>query len=274
MLGSRGGAGLRQVDHDRHGLAYRAHRRADPRIEARVLRCPRRSRRACWTSARPPSATSSPRPQRAGGRAERDDARTARRAAPAVDARAEQLPFDDDDLRRGDGLRHDPPLGPTGGGTGGDAPVASGPVVVLTFELDSRCRPGNGLLPRGSSRSGRASSGSKPIAVVLGGRTRYRGHDPDPRRVRRRLLQGRRSRPEALLDPVVTRLAVDVGAARTTGSSSGSSSASRPRWSQVPGTPSTATCVSSGRFDGSAAPRDRRAADRQPAPADAHGRAR
>jgi SAM-dependent methyltransferase len=124
-----------RVDYDRHGHAYSRHRRADPRLAARVHAALGDARTVVnvgagtgsyephdrWVIAVEPSATM--RAQRPAG------------CAPALDARAESLPFDDDafdaamacvtvhhweDQRTGlRELRR----------------VARGPVVVFTFDL-------------------------------------------------------------------------------------------------------------------------------------------
>ena len=128
-----------RVDYDKHGRTYSRFRRADPRIARRIHAALDDARTIVnvgagagsyepddrWVLAVEPSATMrAQRPQR---------------AAPAIRARAEALPFDDDSV---DGamacvtIHHwEPPAV----GLAEMRRVARGPVVVFTFELE--CLP-------------------------------------------------------------------------------------------------------------------------------------
>ena len=124
------------VDYERHGRTYAEHRRADPRIAARIHAALGDAKTVLnvgagtgsyepsdrWVLAVEPSATM--RAQRPPG------------IAPALDARAEGLPFDDDAFDAAMAcvtIHHwQPPVA----GLRELRRVARGPVVVFTFDLD------------------------------------------------------------------------------------------------------------------------------------------
>jgi SAM-dependent methyltransferase len=126
-----------RVDYERHGRTYAHHRRTDPRIAVRVHAALGAGRTVVnvgagagsyeptdrWVLAVEPSATM--RAQRPAG------------AAPALAARAESLPFDDDTFDAAMAcltIHHwDPPAA----GLAELRRVARGTVVVLTFDMDA-----------------------------------------------------------------------------------------------------------------------------------------
>jgi SAM-dependent methyltransferase len=129
--------GSTRVDYEQHGRTYARHRRTDPRIAAQVHAALGGARTVVnvgagagsyeptdrWVLAVEPSATM--RAQRPAG------------AAPAVAARAEALPFDDDAFDAAMAcvtIHHwDPPAA----GLAELRRVARGVVVVLTFDMDA-----------------------------------------------------------------------------------------------------------------------------------------
>ena len=126
-----------RVDYERHGRTYASHRRADPRIAARIHEALGDARTVLnvgagagsyepedrWVLAVEPSATM--RAQRPAG------------AAPAIDARAEALPFDDDSVDAAMACVTIHHWEPPQAGLAELRRVARGPVVIFTFELDS-----------------------------------------------------------------------------------------------------------------------------------------
>jgi ubiquinone/menaquinone biosynthesis C-methylase UbiE len=190
------------VDYERHGRTYARHRRPDPRIAARIHAALGESHTVLnvgagsgsyepadrWVLAVEPSATM--RAQRPAD------------AAPALAARAESLPFDDDTFDAAMAcvtIHHwDSPRA----GLEELRRVARGPVVVFTFEL--HCLPAWQLdylhdcvaveLPRFPALA--------DVAAALGGRTRIE-RIPTPGDCQDGFFEAFWRRPEALLDPDV-----------------------------------------------------------------------
>jgi SAM-dependent methyltransferase len=191
-----------QVDYERHGRTYAEHRRADPRIAARIHAALGEARTVLnvgagsgsyepsdrWVLAVEPSATM--RAQRPAG------------AAPAVAAAAEALPFDDDAFgaamacvtihhwqRPQDGLAE-------------LRRVSCGPVVVFTFELDALPAWQREFLREGLDEELPRFPPVQEIASALGGRTRTE-RIPTPGDCLDGFFEAFWRRPEALLDPAV-----------------------------------------------------------------------
>jgi SAM-dependent methyltransferase len=125
------------VDYEQHGLGYARHRRADPRIAARIHAALGAAATVLNVGAGAGSYEPGDRQVLA---VEPSAAMRAQRppgAAPALDARAEALPFDDDSFDAAMAcitIHHwDPPAA----GLAELRRVARGPVVVFTFELDA-----------------------------------------------------------------------------------------------------------------------------------------
>src|SRR5437879_918350 len=126
-----------RVDYERHGGTYARHRRADPRIAARIHRVLADAATVVnvgagagsyepsdrWVLAVEPSATM---------RAQRPAA-----AAPAIAARAESLPLDDDAVDAAMACVTIHHWESPAAGLAEMRRVARGAVVVLTFELDA-----------------------------------------------------------------------------------------------------------------------------------------
>jgi hypothetical protein len=191
-----------RVDYERHGATYARHRHADPRIAARIHAALGRARtvlnvgagsgsyepRDRWLLAVEPSAVM--RAQRPAD------------AAPAIAARAEALPFDDDAVdaamacvtvhhweRRAEGLAE-------------LRRVARGSVVVFTFELAALAAWQHEYLREGLLEEQPRFGRVEEVAAELGGRTRIE-RIPTPRDCTDGFFEAFWSRPEALLDPAV-----------------------------------------------------------------------
>lgn len=160
-----------RVDYDVHGRTYARHRRPDPRLAARIHAALGDARtvvdvgagtgsyepRDRWVLAVEPSATM--RAQRPAG------------AAPAIDARAEALPLDEDAVDAAMACLTIHHREPPEAGLAEMRRVARGPVVVFTLDLDGHASWQQEFLAEGLALD------------------------------RRRFLSWRR--PEALLDPEV-----------------------------------------------------------------------
>jgi SAM-dependent methyltransferase len=162
----------REVDYERHGRTYAAHRRADPRIAARIHAALGDARtvlnvgagtgsyepRDRWVLAVEPSATM---------RAQRPPD-----AAPAIDARAEALPLDDDALDAAMACVTIHHWQPPAAGLRELRRVARGPVVVFTFELDALPAWQRRFLAPGIEQERPRFPAIEAVAEALGGRTR------------------------------------------------------------------------------------------------------
>jgi SAM-dependent methyltransferase len=190
------------VDYDQHGRSYAQQRRPDPRIAARVQDALGDSRTVLnvgagagsyeptdrWVLAVEPSATM--RAQRAPD------------AAPAVDARAEALPFDDDSFDAAMAcitIHHwDPPEA----GLAELRRVARGPVAILTFDLDGTPAWQKDHLAEGLAIERHRFPELDTIAAALGGRT-HDEHVSMPADCTDGFFDAFWNRPERLLDPAV-----------------------------------------------------------------------
>ncbi len=191
-----------RVDYERHGRTYARHRRPDPRIAACIHAALGDAHTVLnvgagagsyepddrWVLAVEPSATM--RAQRPAG------------AAPAIDARAEALPFDDgafDAAMACVTIHHwEPPEA----GLAELRRVSRGPVVVFTFELD--CLPAWQLqfLREGVAAERPRYPAIADVAAALGGRTRVE-RIPTPGDCTDGFFEAYWRRPEVLLDPSV-----------------------------------------------------------------------
>jgi SAM-dependent methyltransferase len=191
-----------RVDYERHGGTYGLHRRADPRIAARIHAALGDARtvlnvgagtgsyepRDRWLLAVEPSATM--RAQRPVG------------AAPAIDARAEALPLDDvavDAAMACVTIHHwEPPWA----GLAELRRVSRGPVVIFTFELDGLPAWQREFLHEGLVMEQPRFPAIEDIASALGGRTRVE-RIPTPGDCIDGFFEAFWRRPEALLDPAI-----------------------------------------------------------------------
>ena len=192
----------RRVDYDERGRTYSRHRRADPRIAARIHAALGEARTVVnvgagagsyepedrWVLAVEPSATM--RRQRPPG------------AAPAIAARAEALPLDDDSVDAAMAcvtIHHwDPPAA----GLAELRRVARGPVVVVTFDLDGLPAWQLDFLREGIEIERPRFGAIEEVAAALGGRTRIE-RVPTPADCADGFFEAYWNRPEALLDPEV-----------------------------------------------------------------------
>jgi SAM-dependent methyltransferase len=192
----------RRADYEKIGGAYARHRRADPRIAARIEAALGGARTVLnvgagagsyepadrWVLAVEPSATM--RAQRPAG------------AAPAIDARAEALPLDDGAVEAAMACVTIHHWEPPAAGLAELRRVARGPVVVFTFELDSLPAWQLEFLREGVELERTRFPAIADVAAALGGRTRVE-RIPTPADCEDGFFEAFWSRPEALLDPAI-----------------------------------------------------------------------
>ena len=190
------------MDYERHGRTYARHRRADPRIAARVHAALKDARtvlnvgagtgsyepRDRWVLAVEPSAAM--RAQRPLG------------APPAIAARAESLPLDDGAVDAAMACVTVHHWEPPEAGLAEMRRVARGPVVVFTFELEHLPPWQKEYLREGLVKERPRFPPAAHIAAALGGRTRVETI-PTPADCRDGFFEAFWCRPEALLDPAV-----------------------------------------------------------------------
>jgi SAM-dependent methyltransferase len=191
-----------RVDYERHGRSYAAHRRPDPRIAACIHAAMGDARTVLnvgagagsyepsdrWVLAVEPSATM---------RAQRPPS-----ATPALAARAEALPFDDDSFDAAMAcvtIHHwDPPEA----GLAELRRVSRGPVVVFTFELDALPAWQLDYLREGVAKEQPRFPAIDDVVANLGGHTHVE-RIPTPGDCVDGFFEAFWRRPEALLDPKV-----------------------------------------------------------------------
>lgn len=191
-----------RVDYEHHGRTYAQHRRPDPRIAARIHHALGDARTVLnvgagagsyepsdrWVLAVEPSTTM--RAQRPAG------------AAPAIDARAEALPFDDgafDAAMACVTIHH---WSPAEAGLAELRRVSRGPVVVFTFELQSLPAWQLDYLREGVEKELPRFPAIDAVAAALGGRTRVE-HIPTPGDCTDGFFEAFWRRPERLLESEV-----------------------------------------------------------------------
>jgi SAM-dependent methyltransferase len=196
------GAVRGSVDYERHGHTYARHRRADPRIAARIHAALGDARTVLnvgagagsyephdrWVLAVEPSATM--RAQRPSG------------AAPAIDARAEALPLDDDAVDAAMACLTIHHWQSPAAGLAELRRVARGPVVVFTFELDALPAWQKQFLREGLALERPRFPPIDEVAAALGGSTRVE-RIATPADCSDGFFEAFWNRPEALLDPAV-----------------------------------------------------------------------
>jgi SAM-dependent methyltransferase len=190
------------VDYERHGRTYSRHRRADPRIAARIHAALGDARTVLnvgagagsyepsdrWVLAVEPSATM--RAQRPAG------------AAPAIDASAEALPLDDGAVDAAMACVTIHHWQSPEAGLAELRRVARGPVVVFTFELDHLPEWQLEYLHEGVAKELPRFPAIDDVAAALGGRTRVE-RIPTPGDCTDGFFEAFWRRPEELLDPAV-----------------------------------------------------------------------
>jgi SAM-dependent methyltransferase len=191
-----------RVDYDKHGRTYSRFRRADPRIARRIALALGDAQTVLnvgagtgsyepedrWVLAIEPSATM---------RAQRPPA-----AAPAIAARAEALPLDDDSIDAAMACVTIHHWEPPAKGLAEMRRVARGPVVVFTFELEHLPAWQRDLLAPGLEIERPRFPSIEETAVALGGRVRIE-RMPTPADCVDGFFEAFWRRPEALLDPAV-----------------------------------------------------------------------
>ena len=191
-----------RVDYDTHGRGYSLHRRADPRIASRIHAALGGARtvlnvgagtgsyepRDRWVLAVEPSATM---------RAQRP-----RDAAPAVNARAEALPFDDGAFDAAMACVTVHHWQPPEAGLRELRRVARGPVVVFTFDLEHLPAWQLEYLAEAVEVERPRFPAIDDIAATLGGRTRVEAV-PVPGDCEDAFFEAFWRRPEKLLDPSI-----------------------------------------------------------------------
>jgi hypothetical protein len=191
-----------RVDYERHGRTYAQHRRPDPRIAARIHAALGDARTVLnvgagtgsyepadrWVLAVEPSATM--RAQRPAG------------SAPAIDARAESLPFDDGAVDAAMACVTIHHWESAVGGLAELRRVARGPVVVFTFELDDLPVWQQEHLREGLVLERPRFPRIEDVEAALGGRTRVE-RLATPGECVDGFFEAFWRRPEALLDPAV-----------------------------------------------------------------------
>jgi SAM-dependent methyltransferase len=191
-----------RVDYEQHGRSYARHRRADPRIAARIHAALGEAKTVLnvgagagsyepadrWVLAVEPSATM--RAQRPRG------------AAPAIDARAEALPFDDGAVDAAMACVTIHHWEPPAAGLAELRRVARGPVVVFTFDLGALPAWQQEHLHEGLVIERPRFPAITDVAAALGGRTRVE-HVPTPADCEDGFFEAFWNRPEALLDPSI-----------------------------------------------------------------------
>jgi SAM-dependent methyltransferase len=189
----------RQVDYEQLGASYPRHRRADPRIAARIHAELRSARTVVnvgagtgsyepadrWVLAVEPSAAM---------RAQRP-----RDAAPAIAARAEALPLDDEAVDAAMACVTIHHWQSPAAGLAELRRVARGPVVVFTFELESLVAWQRDYLRDGIELEHARFPAIAEVAAALGGRTRVE-RIRTPADCADGFFEAFWNRPEALLD--------------------------------------------------------------------------
>ncbi len=191
-----------RVDYERHGRTYAQHRRADPRIAARIHAALGDARTVLNVGAGAgsyepddrlvlavePSATM--RAQRPAG------------AAPAIDARAEALPLDDGAVDAAMACVTIHHWESPATGLAELRRVSRGPVVIFTFELDRLPAWQHEFLREGVAKEQPRFPAIDEVAAALGGRTRVE-RIPTPGDCTDGFFEAFWRRPEELLDPAI-----------------------------------------------------------------------
>jgi SAM-dependent methyltransferase len=193
---------VKRVDYEERGQSYARNRRPDPRIEARIHAALGSAETVLNVGAGSgsyepagrsvlavePSATM--RAQRPAG------------AAPAIDARAEALPFDDDSFDAAMACVTIHHWEPPEAGLAELRRVARGPVVVFTFELDGLPAWQQEHLAEGLALERPRFPPLDCVTAALGGRARIE-RIPTPADCTDGFFEAFWNRPEQLLDPAI-----------------------------------------------------------------------
>ena len=190
------------VDYERHGRAYARHRRPDPRIAARIHAALGDARTVLNVGAGAGSYEPGDRSVLAVEPSATMRAQRPVGAAPALDARAEALPFDDDAFDAAMACVTIHHWQPPQAGLAELRRVARGPVVVFTFELDALPAWQQQHLHEGLVVERPRFPSIADVVAALGGRTRVE-RIPTPGDCEDGFFEAFWRRPEALLDPAI-----------------------------------------------------------------------
>jgi len=190
----------RRVDYDRHGVTYARHRRADPRIEAPIHAALGEARSVLNVGAGTGSYEPTDREVLAVEPSATMRAQRPPGAAPAIDARAEALPFAEDSFDAAMACITIHHWEPREAGLAELRRVARGPVVVLTFELDAMPPWQLDFLAAAIELERPRFGRVEDVAAALGGRTRIEPV-PIPADCADGFFEAFWNRPEALLNP-------------------------------------------------------------------------
>ncbi len=191
-----------RVDYERHGLTYARNRRADPRIEARIHAALGDARTVLNVGAGSGSYEPADREVLAVEPSPTMRAQRPPGAAPAIDARAEELPFDDGSFDAAMACVTIHHWEPPEAGLAELRRVARGPVVVFTFDLEHLPAWQPELLAEGIELELPRFPAIAEVERALGGRTRVE-HIPTPADCADGFFEAFWARPEALLDPAI-----------------------------------------------------------------------
>jgi len=191
-----------RVDYERHGHGYARNRRADPRIEARIHAALGDARTVLNVGAGSGSYEPADREVLAVEPSATMRAQRPPGAAPAIDARAEALPFDDDSFDAAMATITIHHWEPPEAGLRELRRVARGPVVVFTFELESLPAWQLDFFAEAVALEMPRFPEIAAIERVLGGRTRVE-RIPTPADCADGFFEAFWSRPEILLDPEI-----------------------------------------------------------------------
>jgi SAM-dependent methyltransferase len=191
-----------RVDYERHGRTYARHRRSDPRIAARIHAALGDARTVLNVGAGSGSYEPSDRRVLAVEPSATMRAQRPVDAAPAIDARAEALPFDDDAFDATMACVTIHHWSPVEAGLAELRRVSRGPVVVFTFDLHALPAWQLEYLREGVEKELPRFPEVNDVAAALGGRVRIE-RIPTPGDCTDGFFEAFWRRPERLLDPEV-----------------------------------------------------------------------
>lgn len=191
-----------RVDYEEHGRTYARNRQPDPRIEARIHAALGDAETVLNVGAGAGSYEPSDRSVLAVEPSATMRAQRPAGAAPAIDARAEDLPFDDDSFDAAMACVTIHHWQPPEAGLAELRRVARGPVVIFTFDLDGLPAWQRQHLAEGLALEYPRFPQLDSVASALGGRTRIEPI-PTPGDCTDGFFEAFWRRPEQLLDPAV-----------------------------------------------------------------------
>ena len=191
-----------RVDYERHGHGYARNRRADPLIEARIHAALGDARTVLNVGAGSGSYEPTDREVLAVEPSATMRAQRPPGAAPAIDARAEALPFEDDSFDAAMACVTIHHWEPPEAGLAELRRVARGPVVVFTFDLDHLPAWQLEFFAEAVALEQPRFPSIAAVERALGGRTRVE-RIATPADCADGFFEAFWSRPEVLLDPEI-----------------------------------------------------------------------